>query len=163
MRLERPSCAIAAIAAGITLAGALVVPLVEAVASGRGAPAVEASRTAGVVVAGVSLVVHSPSLPEAAFVASKPGALAPGCGRGDPGALPGVLDRAYSYGSPAPAEGIGVVDPQDLSAYRSTVPGVWFGPCSFRPRSSGTGSRALSVSSMSASVVATSRPRSCRG
>ena len=119
MRLERPSCAIAAIAAGITLAGALVVPLVEAVARAGGAPAVEASRTAGVVVAGVSLVVHSPSLPEAAFVASKPGAPLQGAAAVTQVPYREFSIRAYSYGSPAPAEGIGVVDPQDLAAYRS--------------------------------------------
>jgi hypothetical protein len=113
----------AALAAGIVLASALVAPLVGAATGARAAEPVVASRSARVVVDGVRLAVRSPALPDATFVASKPGASLQGAAAVSQLPYREFSVRAYAFGSAAPMEGIGVVKSQDLPEYRATGAG----------------------------------------
>jgi hypothetical protein len=96
--------------------------LVSALASPFGAASIRASggaQSARTVVDGVDLLVRSPALPPAAFVASKPGDVLQGAAAVTQVPYRGFTIYAYPFGSAAPAPFSGIVEPQDLSEYRA--------------------------------------------
>ena len=109
----------AALAAGIVYTGALAAPFVRSAPDALSARQVDAVRSAQVVVDGVMLVVRSPALPGTAFVASEPGASLQGAAAVTQLPYREFSVRAYRFGSAAPTEGIGVVEPQHLGMYRA--------------------------------------------
>ena len=118
MHLERPIWRTARLAAGIALASALVAPLAGAVIRASGG-----ARSGRTVVDGVDLVVRSPALPDAGFVASKPGDSLQGAAAVSEEPYREFSVYAYPFGSSAPSEGIEIVEPRHLRAYRSTGAG----------------------------------------
>ena len=113
----------AALAAGIVLATALSAPLVGAATRARYGGPISSARTVEVVVDGVSLIVRSPSLPRATFVASRPDDALQGAVAVSQLPYREFSVRAYPFGAPAALEGIGAVEPQALPAYRAKGPG----------------------------------------
>jgi len=122
------------LATGMVLVSALATPFGGTLLRAPGG--LPSART---VVDSVSLLVRSPALPAARFVASKPGDVVQ-----EASAVTRVPYRefsidAYPFGSSAPAEGIGIVEPQHLNDYRAMGSGLLIR--SLRPLSSMFGHR----------------------
>jgi len=122
VRQEIPSWTLAKLATGSLLVSALAAPLAAAVLI-RATEPLGVARTARAVVDGVDLVVRSRALPDAAFLGSKPGDVLQGAAAVTQSPYREFSIRAYPFGSSAPMEGIGIVQPGHLGAYRATGAG----------------------------------------
>ena len=107
------------LATGMVLVSALATPF--GVSSIRASSGVHSART---VVDAVDLVVRSPALPAAVFVASKPGDVLQGAAAVTQAPYRGFTIYAYPFGSAAPAPATGIVEPQHLSEYRAMGTGA---------------------------------------
>ena len=114
MRYERSTWRMETLVTGIVLVSALATPL--GVTSIRASAGAYSART---VVDAVDLVVRSPALPAAVFVASKPGDVLQGAAAVTQAPYRAFTIYAYPFGSAAPAAGVGIVEPQHLGEYRA--------------------------------------------
>ncbi len=121
VRHERPSWFMAGLAAVLLLSSSLAAS--PASADARLATASRpAERSVRVVVDGVSLVVRSPAIP-GGFVGSRPGEPLQGAVAVSERPYREFSIRAYPFGSLAPMEGLGIVEPGHLRAYRAVGAG----------------------------------------
>ena len=114
MRYERSTWRMETLVTGIVLVSALATPL--GVTSIRASAGAYSART---VVDAVDLVVRSPALPAAVFVASKSGDVLQGAAAVTQAPYRAFTIYAYPFGSAAPAAGVGIVEPQHLGEYRA--------------------------------------------
>jgi len=114
VRYERRTWKMESLATGMVLVSALATPF--GVSSLRVSSGVHSARA---VVDAVDLVVRSPALPAAVFVASKPGDVLQGAAAVTQAPYRGFTIYAYPFGSAAPAPATGIVEPQHLGAYRA--------------------------------------------